>query len=199
MLTNETIQSILTRRSIKIYKQDQVPEEELLTILEAARFAPSGMGLQEWRFTAVLNKDELSALNEAAKQVLLDLPEGDSVLKPLRNQAKHYLDKPDFNFFYNAPTLVIVTSAKDPVLTSPSADCAAALENMFVAAHSLGVSSCWINLLTRMNEFPEIRRLFTKWGIPENERCYGCAALGYNGGPEKKAAPRREGTVNLVR
>jgi hypothetical protein len=121
------------------------------------------------------------------------------VSKPLRNQAKHYADKPDFNFFYNAPTLVIVTSAKDPAVSSPAADCAAALENIFVAAHSLGVSSCWINLLTRMSDFPEIRELFTKWGIPKNERCYGSAALGYNGGLEKKAAPRREGTVTLVK
>jgi nitroreductase len=199
VLTNDTIQTLLTRRSIKIYKEDQVPEEELLTILEAAKFAPSGMGLQEWHFTAVQNKDELRALNDAAKQVLLNLPEDDSVPKPLKNQAKHYKDKPDFNFFYNAPTLVIVTSSKDPATSSPAADCAAALENIFVAANSLGVSSCWINLLTRMSDFPEIRNLFTKWGIPKNERCYGSAALGYNGGPEKKAAPRREGTVILVK
>jgi len=88
VLSNETIQSILTRRSIKIYKEDQVPEEELLTILEAAKFAPSGMGLQEWHFTAVQNIDELRALNEAAKQVLLNLPEGDSVPKPLKNSGK---------------------------------------------------------------------------------------------------------------
>lgn len=199
MIHNETIKSILSRRSIKIYKEEQVPEEALLTILEAAKFAPNGMGLQEWHFTAVQSKDALAALNEAAKHTLLSLPDDDTVPGPLKNQAMHFKNKPDFNFFYNAPTLVIVSSAKDPAVSSPASDCAAALENMFVAAQSIGVSSCWINLLTRMSDFPEIRKLFTKWGIPENERCYGCAALGFNGGPEKQAAPRREGTVILVK
>lgn len=199
MITNPVIESIISRRSIKVYKEDQVPEEELLTILEAAKYAPCGMGAQEWHFTAVQSKTALKELNETVKQVLLSLPDDDSVPKPLRNQARHYREKPDFNFFYHAPTLVIVTNGKDPNVASPALDCAAALENIFLAANALGVASCWINMLVRMNDFPEIRTLFTKWGIPETDRCYGSAALGYNGGPERKAAPRKEGTVILVR
>lgn len=199
MKTNAVIENLLARRSCKIYKEDQIPDEDLLTILETAKYAPNGMGSQAWHFVAIQNKKERIELNDVVKKILLSLPDDDSTSKPLLNQAKHYRDKPDFNFFYNAPTLVIVTSGKDPGVTSPASDCATALENIFLAAHSLGVASCWINLLVRMNEFLEIRALFTKWGIPETERCFGCAALGYNGGPERKAAPRKEGTVILVK
>ena len=197
-MMNETLQHLLNRRSIKIFKETQVPKEALLSILEAARYAPCGMGRQEWHFTAVRSAEALKALNETAKGILLQLAEDETATVALRNQAKHYIDKPDFNFFYHAPTLVIVTNSKDPAVSFPQADSAAAIENMLIAAQSLGIASCWINLLTRMNDFPEIRSLFTKWGIPEGDRCYGCVALGYNGGPDKKAAPRREGTVILV-
>lgn len=58
---NEIIQNILTRRSIRTYKEDQISDEDLNTVLEAAQFAPTAMGKQGWHFTAVQNKEKIES------------------------------------------------------------------------------------------------------------------------------------------
>ena len=57
---NEVIQNILTRRSVRVYKEDQISDADLNTILEAAKFAPSGMNSQNWHFTAVQNNEKIA-------------------------------------------------------------------------------------------------------------------------------------------
>lgn len=79
-------------------------------------------------------------------------------------------------------------------------DCACALQNIFLAAKSLGIGSCWINQLGQTCDDPDVRAFLTQLGIPENHRVYGCAALGYapTDAPvkDKKLA---EGTVTVIR
>ncbi|KNY29459.1 nitroreductase [Pseudobacteroides cellulosolvens ATCC 35603 = DSM 2933] len=64
---NDIIKNILTRRSIRAFKEDQISEEELNTILVAGSYAPNGMGEQNWKFTAIQNaakiKKEMARLN----------------------------------------------------------------------------------------------------------------------------------------
>ena len=58
-------------------------------------------------------------------------------------------------------------------------DNACALENIFLAAHALGIGSVWINQLQGICDVPEIRAMLHEFGIPENHVVYGMAALGY--------------------
>jgi nitroreductase len=185
---NEVIQNILTRRSIRVYKEEQISDEDLNTILEAAKFAPSGMNGQNWHFTAVQNKEKINQLISAAKEALLNSP-----VEQLNKMANN----PNFNPFYNAPTIVI--TACDTKLPIGQSDCAAALENMLLAAHSLNIGSCWVHTLGMIGDDPTVRSILTELGIPENYGIFGTAALGFNGGQEPKASPRREGTVNIVK
>lgn len=67
MKTNEVLENIKARRSVRAYTDRQVSEEDLQAILEAATFAPSGMHLETWHFTAIQNADKLSELNERIK------------------------------------------------------------------------------------------------------------------------------------
>ena len=53
MKTNEVLENIKARRSVRAYTEQQVPEEDLQAILEAATYAPSGMHLETWHFTAI--------------------------------------------------------------------------------------------------------------------------------------------------
>lgn len=67
---NETLQTIKARRSVRAYTEQQVFVEDLNLILEAATYAPSGMHLETWHFTAIQNKEVLEELNDKIKGAL---------------------------------------------------------------------------------------------------------------------------------
>lgn len=64
---NETLQTIKARRSVRAYMEQQVFAEDLNLILEAATYAPNGMHLETWHFTAIQNKEVLKELNDKIK------------------------------------------------------------------------------------------------------------------------------------
>lgn len=168
MKTNEVLENIKARRSVRAYTGQQVLEEDLQAILEAATYAPSGMHLETWHFTAIQNMDKLTELNERIKGAFAK--SDDSRLQE-RGHSKTYC------CYYHAPTLVIVSN--EPTQWWAGMDCACAIENMFLAAQSLGIGSCWINQLGTTCDDPEVREFITALGVPANHKVYGCVALGY--------------------
>lgn len=99
MKTNEVLENIKARRSVRAYTSQQVSEEDLQAILETATYAPSGMHLETWHFTAIQNVDKLTELNERIKGAFAK--SDDSRLQE-RGHSKTYC------CYYHAPTLVIV-------------------------------------------------------------------------------------------
>lgn len=71
---NTVLQTIKNRRSIRGYKPEQIKEEELQCILEAAIYAPSGCNHQSWHFTVIQNRDLITTMSNVAKEKLKDLP-----------------------------------------------------------------------------------------------------------------------------
>ena len=65
-MTNEVIQNIITRRSIKQYKDQQITDEELQTVLDAGLYAPSGMGMQSPVMVVVQDKDTMAHIEDAS-------------------------------------------------------------------------------------------------------------------------------------
>ena len=189
MKTNEILENIKARRSVRAYTGQQVSEEDLQAVLEAATYAPSGMHLETWHFTAIQNADKLTELNERIKGAFA---KSDEPRLKERGQSKTYC------CYYHAPTLVIVSN--EPTQWWAGMDCACAIENMFLAAHSLGIGSCWINQLGTTCDDPEVRAFITSLGVPENHKVYGCVALGYADSKipmkEKKV---KDGTITLVK
>lgn len=113
MKTNEVLENIKARRSVRAYTDRQVSEEDLQAILEAATFAPSGMHLETWHFTAIQNADKLSELNERIKGAFA---KSDEPKLQERGHSKTYC------CYYHAPTLVIVSNEPTnggPVWTVP--------------------------------------------------------------------------------
>ncbi|MDR2859952.1 MAG: nitroreductase family protein, partial [Mediterranea sp.] len=182
MKTNEVIETLKTRRSTRSYSSQQVSGEDLETILDAATYAPNGMGAQTWHFTAVHNADKLKELNERVKGAFAksDDPE-------LRKQGKGA----SFCCYYHAPILVIVSN--EPEEDWAGQDCATALQSIFLAARSLGIDSCWINQPALTCDDAEVRAYLTSLGVPKSHKVYGCAALGYGNTPLNKKKPK-EGT-----
>ena len=161
---NEVINNIKSRRSCRFYKKEQVSNEELNEILECALSGPSGMNSQGCYYTAIQNREVLQELNEAVKSVFRE-----------RKDERGFNE--NYNFYYNAPTLIIVTAKKDYKYFYT--DGSAGLENIFLAATALGLGSCWINQLGDTCNSYKVRKILDRCHIPSGFEVIGCASIGY--------------------
>jgi nitroreductase len=184
---NETINTILSRRSIRAYKSEQIREEELETIIKAAKYAPSAINEQCWHFTVIQNKEILNKVNTACKQAMIE-----SGNKMFAERAKDE----SFSIFYNAPTLIIISG--DEKAIAPQVDCALAMENTFISAEALGIGSCWIHAVVNLLSSENGKTLRQEFQIPEGFTPYCAAAFGYKAA-DASPAPRKEGTVTILK
>ena len=167
------IDVFVNRRSVRKYLPRQVDLAVLNEILEAGKYAPSGMGTQAGVMIAVQDKatrDMLSAMNAAVM--------GTSDMDP----------------FYGAPTVIIVLVDLDKAVT-PESDGVLVMGNLLNAAYANGVDSCWINRAYEMFETDEGKALLSKWGLNGNYRGVGCCILGYHDGEYPVAKERRGDNV----
>jgi nitroreductase len=186
---NETMNTILNRRSIRQYKREQIEDKELELILTAGKYAPSGMNWQSWHFTVVQNPELLNKLNNYLKAFLLK-----SGNKEMMDRVK----SKEFNIFYYAPTAIIVSGNK--VAMTPQTDCALAFENMFLAAESVGIGSCWIQAVAMaLTATVEGKVLAKDLKIPEGYVIHGAAVFGYKAELNPVPAPRRPDTVTIIK
>lgn len=163
---NQALENILNRRSMRAYESRQIEEQMLELILRAGLCAPTGKNRQGVIFT-VLQGEKLEILGTAVRAAL--------------KSAQPPADVPDdYCCYYHAPMLIIATVDRDNPLGA--CDCACALENMMLAASSLGLASCWINQVRPTCDDARVRQLFTSYGIPENHIAFGSVALGYADG-----------------
>lgn len=101
MKTNEVLETIKARRSVRAYDRKQIPADDLNAILEAGAYAPSGMHYETWHFTAVRNTVKLEELNERIKGAFA------------KSDDKHLRERghsETYCCYYHAPTLVIVSN-----------------------------------------------------------------------------------------
>lgn len=185
---NETLKTILTRRSIRKFKKDQIQENELQAVIEAGKFAPCGLGQQSSYFTVVQSKEMLEKINKACKNAYINSG----------NKNFEVLGKTEnFSAYHNAPTFIIVSGNQ----SSPAYlhNGSAALENMLLAAESLGLGACWIHSLTIVFPTEEGKLLKKELGIPDDYAYVGAAAFGYKDMEQPTPAPRKEGIVNIIR
>lgn len=170
---NSVIDTIMTRRSCRAFQDKPIPRELLEEILQTAIYAPSGKGCQTWRFTVLTSHDSIQELAGVIGRIL---------------------ERAGYDMFRPA-ALVITTNRRDSEYSKE--DNACALENIFLAAHSYGIGSVWINQLKDIGDEPQVRALLTQYGIPEDHLVYGMAALGYPASPLPKTV-RKTGVIRFV-
>lgn len=185
---NETIKHILSRRSTRAFLPEQIKEEDLQTLLQAACFAPSAHNDQPWHFTVVQDQDLLMEVNLAAKAV--GRSSKDAILRKMSSSERLHI-------FYQAPTVIFVAGEKTALM--PETDCAAAVENMLIAAEAMGIGSCWIGLASFAFDGDQSEPLSKKLLIPENYQPFYAVSLGYKKVEAVGALPRRENTIAYVR
>lgn len=188
VLDNETLQFIRQRRSVRCFKDKQIKEEELQAILEAGMYAPHA-GDQAWHFTVIQNKELLGMLNFAAKEAAKQM--NMEHLRDLGNDGK-------FNCLYGAPTLVIV-SGNEQITIPLEADCAAATQNMLLAAESIGLGTCWIFFVMLAFNSPQGSELRRKLKIPDGCKPYYSAVIGYKQDSVIKVPDRKPDLITYIR
>ena len=174
-MDNEILKAIRERRSIRRYKPDQVTEEELLTVLDAGTWAATGMGKQDPWIVAVQDAalcDRLRKMNAAVMGV-------------------------DSDPYYGAPTIILVFGSQD--WDNCVKDGSLVLGNMMLAAHSIGLASCWINREDAMFATEEGKRLMSEWGLPDNLVGIGALALGYAASQPYAIKPRKEDYYRVIK
>ena len=172
---SEVINNMKTRRSIRKYKPDMIPEDVLNRIIEAGTYAAKGMGKQSPIIIAVTNKeirDKFSKMNAEIMGV-------------------------DSDPFYGAPVVLIVLA--DKARPTYVYDGSLVMGNLMLAAHAEGIGSCWIHRAKEEFEFAEGKAFLKSLGIEGDYEGIGHCVLGYTDGEEPKAMPRKENYVYCVK
>ena len=168
---NDTLKTLMERRSVRSYKPDQIPEDVLEQILLAGEYAPSGMGMQSAVMVAVQDPETIRTLSRINAEIM----------------------GTDGDPFYGAPTVVVVLA--DRRRGTCVEDGSLVMGNLLNAAFSLGVDSCWIHRARETYETEEGKALLKKWGLSEDYIGIGNCILGYSDQPLPQPKPRKEGLV----
>lgn len=127
----ETLQAILTRRSIRAFRKEPVPEEKIRIMLEAAMFAPSARNTRAWIFVTIQKREKLARLAE---------------IHPYANMLK------------TAPLAIAVCGdrEREPHDGYLAINCAAAVQNLMLAAHDQDLGTCWLGVYPKEERMAEI-------------------------------------------
>lgn len=178
--TNQVIETIMTRRSIRQYKPQAVNRDIMQIILDCGINAPNGQNKQSWAIRVVDNPEYINGITEVYK----------------KKYPKMAAD-PDFkNMFRNAPTVVFI--ANDKSYDMSPIDCGLLGENMVLSAWSMGIGSCCLGSPIRfMQTEPEAAEYLKRLDIPEGYELLYCIAFGY---PDETPAakPRDVSKIKFV-
>ena len=169
---NEVTKVLCERRSIRKFKNKQIPKETLAEILKCGTYAPSGKSKQSAIIVVIQNRDTIEKIAKINGS---------------------FVNKPGLNPFYEAPTLLVVFADKN--IATYVQDGSAVIMNMLNAAYSLGVDSCWIHRAKETFTTEEGKKLMQKWGLNDDYEGIGNIVLGYRDCPLPQAAPRKENYI----
>ncbi len=171
---NESLKTLIERRSCRSYKPDPVPAEILDQILEAGTYAATGMGRQSPIMIAVTDKetrDKLSRMNAAVMGASNDP-------------------------FYGAPVVIIVLANR--AVPTYLYDGSLVMGNLMNAAHALGIASCWIHRAKEEFESAEGKAMLKELGIEGDYEGIGHCILGYAAQESNAPAPRKDNYVYRI-
>jgi nitroreductase len=186
-LSNPVMDTIYGRRSVRNYSDKDVPDDIIHEIIRAGTYAPTAVNIQPWRFVVIRNRKLIDELDERAKKIFVGMYR-DSHIPALAGYAKA-LAKPETRILYNAPVFILVFASPDAMNEH---DCALAAENMMLAAHSLGIGSCWIGLAAGLGA----DEAFLKdAGVPRDHKLVAPLIFGYPGRGALPAPPRNADVI----
>lgn len=220
----ETERVIYKRRSVRLFQKKQVPREMVARIIEAGRFAPSAGNCQPWAFVVIQDQDLIKEMCEKTEKALRPIvglafpssmdeferrPLSQKVLTTLFSYrmvnnadqrgamgAKAVYEHPDHGLFLGAPTVILVLKDKRGI-GQVDLDTALCVENMVLAAHSLGLATCLIGLMNvPLKLYPRFVR--EKLGIKLPFEFFTAVALGYPKGVCDRVVKREPARITWI-
>ena len=168
---NPTLETILTRRSIRAFKPDMLPRETIDAIIQAGLYAPSGMNTQNTVIIAITDKETRDRLSRDNAAVM----------------------GTDRDPFYGAPVVLVVLAEKGR--RTYIHDGALVMGNLMNAAYAVGVDSCWIHRAKEVFDSEEGKAILKELGIEGDYEGIGNCVLGYADCELPAPPARKEGRV----
>lgn len=172
---SEVMDKMLTRRSVRAYNDKMPSEEQIAQIIKAGTYAATGRGLQSPIIIAVTNRemrDKLSAMNAKIMNA-------------------------DFDPFYGAPVVLIVLADKN--VPTHVYDGSLVMGNLMLAAHDLGLGSCWIHRAREEFESEEGKEILRSLGIEGEYEGIGHCVIGCPKGEYPADKPRKDNWVYYIK
>ena len=173
--SNKTLELMQTRRSVRGFKPDPVPEEILDQIGEAGTWAATGRNRQSPVIIKVTNRELIRKLSKLNGEIM----------------------GTDSDPFYGAPAVLIVLA--DKTVPTYLYDGSLVMGNLMLAAHSLGIGSCWIHRAKEEFQLPEGKEILKSLGIEGDYEGIGHCVLGYAEGEYPHTKPRKENWVYTIK
>lgn len=173
--TRIVLEAIKTRRSFRKYKSTPVPQELIDQVIEAGTYAASGKSMQPWLVIQVTDEDTKQRIRRANALIMGKSEDADP--------------------FYGAPVYLIVLSER----ANPNHvyDGTLMKGNMMLAAHAVGLGSCWINRAREEFEQPEWKAWLKEIGVEGDYEGIAHLALGYPDGEPREPKPRKECVIKV--
>jgi nitroreductase len=205
----ETEKVILSRRSVRLFKKEQVPAFMIKRILEAGRFAPSAGNSQPWKFIVVREPEIIAGITKEVVTIcklstaLIDYRRpGYGWLRPLSKLfigLKHtdlhpgpfeivpLMAEGKADVWWGAPTVILIFKDVRGV-SCPDLDCGIAGQNMVIAAHSMGLGTCWVGFARPA--FQYMRKWRKRLGVEYPYKFASTLAIGWPAGSPNGMVPR---------
>lgn len=177
--TNQVVETIMSRRSIRKYKPQPVEREKMEQIINCGINAPNGMNKQSWEVRVVDNPEFINGITDLYKK-----------------ENPKVAERPGFkNMFNNAPTVVFI--ANDPSYELSQIDCGLLGENMILSAWSMGIGSCCLGGPVRFMKSPVAADYLKRLEFSEGYELLYAIAFGY---PDETPAakPRKTEKVRFI-
>ena len=181
-------EAIYSRRSVREFTAETVSEKIIRDLIEAAVQAPSAVNAQPCTFCVVRDKTVLATISQEAKAHMVKT----TPIGLMSHHFKEILNDPNFNIFYNAPVLILISTIGD--IPWAVEDCALAAENLMLAARGAGVGTCWIGFAQSWLGTPEGKALLK---LPANYKPVAPIIVGHPKAAQSPI-PRKEPEIRWV-
>lgn len=193
---DEIIEKMITRHAIRRFQDRQIEEEILQQILLAGLYAPSAGNNQRSRIVVCQDKEINEKLGRLSRYMQFKEEDPTQIAQSI--SAEQPSIKDDLTLmdgFYHAPTVLTIFTLN---MQYSHDDAAMIAENIWLAAHFLGVGACYIGRTEEVFATEYGQMLRKKWGIPDDLVAVCNVLLGYREGPAPHDKPRKEGRIIRV-
>jgi nitroreductase len=162
------------RRAVREFEDRQVEVSLIREIVQDSILAPNASNAQPWAFILINNKDIMKRISDESKKNILNELEANP--QSTLTNYKPILENPEFNVFYNAPSVIYITGLKDK--RTAIVDCTLAASYFMLSAADRGLGTCWIDLGSAIKD-PVLKKDI---GLSEDYKIVATLALGYPAG-----------------